>query len=268
MEKDKILPIDLFEGVSTSELVLEDSFKIIHVKAGESVELLPLDPGTVAFVCTSGSFSCKVSDHSYKIVGGQVLLAAVEDIQLVTPLADSGFEGTVIYASEELLLSKQRLIYRNISPEEIGEMKIYLNLIDVQLMRMSDLRAKIVETLVRALMLSLQQNGHMAADGDSRISPLFRDFVSLLSRFHMEPVHFYAEKMGMASYELNGQCKTHAGISAAEWISKYVLLEAKELLAKTTLRPSQISSMLKFSNYDTFARWFRRHTGELPGNWR
>ncbi|MFQ9022172.1 MAG: hypothetical protein ACLR6J_14380 [Parabacteroides merdae] len=26
--------------------------------------------------------------------------------------------------------------------------------------------------------------------------------------------------------------------------------------------------MLNFSNYDTFARWFRRHTGELPGNWR
>ncbi|MEF3406570.1 helix-turn-helix domain-containing protein [Parabacteroides merdae] len=48
----------------------------------------------------------------------------------------------------------------------------------------------------------------------------------------------------------------------------YVLLEAKDLLIKTRLRSSRIAMMLNFSNYDTFARWFRRHTGELPGNWR
>jgi len=46
------------------------------------------------------------------------------------------------------------------------------------------------------------------------------------------------------------------------------LLEAKDLLIKTRLRSSRIAMMLNFSNYDTFARWFRRHTGELPGNWR
>jgi AraC-like DNA-binding protein len=90
----------------------------------------------------------------------------------------------------------------------------------------------------------------------------------LIRRYHHYPVYYFAEKLGMTSAELNNKCKLHSGISAAEWISQYVLLEAKDLLIKTRLRSSRIAMMLNFSNYDTFARWFRRHTGELPGNWR
>ena len=51
-------------------------------------------------------------------------------------------------------------------------------------------------------------------------------------------------------------------------ISEFVLLEAKDLLSKTRLRPSQIATMLGFANHDTFSRWFRRHTGEIPTEWR
>ena len=268
MSVDKIYPKDLFEGVSTSELALENSLKIMHVKAGENVDLLSLDPGTLAIVCTAGGFSCKALDNTFRILGGQVLLVSVEDLQEVMPLITAGFGGTIIYASENLLINRQRLMYRNITPEEIDEMRIYLQLIDAHLQRMSDLRAKIVESLVRSLVLSLQQNGHMVDTRDSKIPPLFHDFASLITRFHHEPVYFFAEKLGMTTHELNLQCKYYSDMSAAEWISKFVLFEAKDLLSKTRLRPSQIATMLRFSNYDTFARWFRRHTRELPSNWR
>ena len=121
---------------------------------------------------------------------------------------------------------------------------------------------------MRALIFFLQQGGHLADDRDSEVPPFFHNFALLISRYHHYPVYYFAEKLGMTSTELNNKCKSHSGISAAEWISQYVLLEAKDLLIKTRLRPSRIAMMLNFSNYDTFARWFRRHTGELPGNWR
>lgn len=264
----KIYPKDLFEGVSTSELSLENSLKIIDVKIGDRVDLLPLASGTLAFVCTSGGVSCKAFGNTFRILGGQVLLIAVDDIQELMPLADAGFGGTIIYASEDLLINQQRLTYRNISPEEISEMQIYLQLIHTQLDRMSDLRAKIVESLVRGLIFNLQQNGHVVDDRDSKIPPLFHDFSLLINRYHHQPVYFFAEKLGMTTHELNNQCKYYSDMSAAEWISHYVLLEAKDLLSKTRLRPSQISTLLRFSNYDTFARWFRRHTRELPNSWR
>ncbi|RHJ81869.1 helix-turn-helix domain-containing protein [Parabacteroides sp. AM08-6] len=268
MNIDKILPIDLYHTVSTSELTLENSLRIIQVEAGQQVDLLSFESGTLAVVCTGGFFSCNVFDDIFKIENGQVLLVATEDIMEITPFPETGFKGFVIYASETFLLNRQRLVYRNISSEEIEEMQVYIRLINSQLARMSDLRSKIVESLLRALILSLQQDGHIADDKDSKIPPLFYEFASLISRYHHSPVYFYAEKLGMTSQELNNRCKAYSKISAAEWISKYVLLEAKDLLTKTRLRPSQIAIMLQFSNYDTFSRWFRRHTGELPSNWR
>lgn len=116
---------------------------------------------------------------------------------------------------------------------------------------MSDVRVKVVESLLRALIFFLQQEGHLADDRDSEVPPFFHDFALLIRRYHHYPVYYFAEKLGMTSAELNNKCKLHSGISAAEWISQYVLLEAKDLLIKTRLRSSRIAMMLNFSNYDT-----------------
>ena len=48
MNTDKILPIDLYHAVSTANLTLESTLKIIHVEVGQDHELLPLEPGTLA----------------------------------------------------------------------------------------------------------------------------------------------------------------------------------------------------------------------------
>ena len=51
MNTDKILPIDLYHAVSTANLTLESTLKIIHVEVGQDHELLPLEPGTLAVIC-------------------------------------------------------------------------------------------------------------------------------------------------------------------------------------------------------------------------
>lgn len=265
---DKILPIDLYHVVSISNLTLESSLKIIHIEAGEDEELMPFESGTLAVICTNGKFKSKALGKKVSIEAGQVLLAATDDIEEISPFSETGFEGIVIYAGSDLLLNRQRLMTRSISPDEMEEVELYIRLIRSQIERMSDVRVKVVESLLRALIFYLQQGGHMVDDREDNIPPVFHDFALLISRYHHNPVYYYAEKLGLTSMELNNKCKTYSGISAAEWISQYVLLEAKDLLIKTRLRPSRIAVMLNFSNYDTFARWFRRHTGELPGNWR
>ncbi|MCD8264660.1 MAG: helix-turn-helix domain-containing protein [Tannerellaceae bacterium] len=72
------------------------------------------------------------------------------------------------------------------------------------------------------------------------------------------------KKLEVSTLKLNNYCRRYSDMSAAEWISKYVLFEANDLLTKTNLRPGQIATMLGFSNHDTFTRWFRRNTGKLP----
>lgn len=268
MKADKILPIDLYHTVPTAELVLERALRIVHIAAGQEYEQLSFEPGTLVIICTGGTFACKALQNSYTITVGQVLLLASTDLTEVTPLSHTHFEGILIYAGEELMVNRQRLTRRVLLSGQIEEAELYIQLIHSQIERISDTRSKVVESLLRALLISLQQAENLKEVEEKKIPSLFREFAMLISRFHHSPTYYYAEKMGMTSQELNTHCKAASGMSAAEWISHYVLLEAKDLLTKTRLRPSQIAALLNFSNYDTFARWFRRHTGDMPGDRR
>lgn len=268
MKTERILPVDLYNSVSTPELKLESSLKILYVKEGEDVKLLPLDSGTLVVICTEGSFRCKALHQPYEVSAGQLLLVASDDVSEIKPFPDTGFAGIIIYVSEELLINRQRLVYREIPPEEIDETKIYLSLVESQIEQMKEMRARVVESLLRALIINLQQGKTITDIPKTENSLFFQQFATLISRYHHSPAYFYAEKLGISSQDLNIRCKQGAGISAAEWISEFVLLEAKDLLSKTRLRPSQIATMLGFANHDTFSRWFRRHTGEIPTEWR
>lgn len=268
MKTERILPVDLYNSVSTPELKLESSLKILYVNDGESCHLQPLESGTLAMICTSGALCCTAFDRPYRVAAGQLLMLSSDDVGEMEPLSATGFAGIIIYVSEELLINRQRLVYRDIPSDEIEETRIYLQLVESQIEQMKEMRAKVVESLLRALIINLQQGNVVAEVPRTENSLFFQQFATLISRYHHSPAYFYAEKLGISSQELNMRCKQGSGLSAAEWISGFVLLEAKDLLSKTRMRPSQIATMLGFANHDTFSRWFRRHTGEIPTEWR
>ena len=59
MNTDKILPIDLYHAVSTANLTLESTLKIIHVEVGQDHELLPLEPGLLLWSAGEESSNAK-----------------------------------------------------------------------------------------------------------------------------------------------------------------------------------------------------------------
>ena len=91
MKTERILPVDLYNSVSTPELKLESSLKILYVKEGEDDKLLPLDSGTLVVICTGGTFRCKALHHLYEVAPGQLLLLASDDVTEVKPFHDTGF---------------------------------------------------------------------------------------------------------------------------------------------------------------------------------
>lgn len=125
MNADKILPIDLYHAVSIANLTLESALKVIHVEAGQDHELLPLEPGTLAVICRGGKFECKALGKEISIVAGQVFLASVEDVSEISRFSETGFEGIVIYAGSDLLINRQRLMFRTITPDELKESGLY-----------------------------------------------------------------------------------------------------------------------------------------------
>jgi AraC family transcriptional regulator, transcriptional activator of pobA len=79
---------------------------------------------------------------------------------------------------------------------------------------------------------------------------------------------FYAEKLGMSVDRLNDHIKRATGVTAGHLIRQRVLTEAKRQLVFTAQPIQDIAGELSFSDPSHFARFFRKHTGTTPHEFR
>ncbi len=79
---------------------------------------------------------------------------------------------------------------------------------------------------------------------------------------------FYAKKLGMTVDRLNDHVKRATGVTAGHLIRQRVLTEAKRQLVFTTQPIQEIAEELAFSDPSHFARFFRKHTGTTPHEFR
>jgi AraC family transcriptional activator of pobA len=79
---------------------------------------------------------------------------------------------------------------------------------------------------------------------------------------------FYAEKLGMTVDRLNDHVKRATGVTAGHLIRQRLLTEAKRQLVFTTQPIQDIAQELSFSDPSHFARFFRKHTGTTPHEFR
>jgi len=79
---------------------------------------------------------------------------------------------------------------------------------------------------------------------------------------------FYAEKLGVTVDRLNDHVKRATGVTAGHLIRQRLLTEAKRQLVFTAQPIQNIAHELAFSDPSHFARFFRKHTGTTPHEFR
>jgi AraC family transcriptional regulator, transcriptional activator of pobA len=79
---------------------------------------------------------------------------------------------------------------------------------------------------------------------------------------------FYAEKLGVTVDRLNDHVKRATGVTAGHLIRHRLLTEAKRQLVFTNQPIQDIAAELAFSDPSHFARFFRKHTGTTPHEFR
>ncbi len=104
----------------------------------------------------------------------------------------------------------------------------------------------------------------------SRQDILFRKFLSLLATdiTISREVQYYADKLCITPKYLTIVTRQISGNSAANWITRSVILNAKALLSTTQLTIQQVSNKLNFPNPSFFGQYFLRHTGMTPKEFR
>jgi AraC-like DNA-binding protein len=78
----------------------------------------------------------------------------------------------------------------------------------------------------------------------------------------------YAKATGYSSKTLLRACRAVTGQSAKAFIDARVLLEARRLLAHTSLTVGQIAMRLGFSEATNFSKFFRHHADETALEFR
>lgn len=107
-------------------------------------------------------------------------------------------------------------------------------------------------------------------DVTTRQTELFQRFVGLVHENSSQEreVTFYADRLCISTRYLSTIVRSIARASAKEFIDRAVMLEIKMLLQSTDLSVQEIAYRLHFPDQSYLGRYFKKHTGASPTEYR
>lgn len=131
-----------------------------------------------------------------------------------------------------------------------------------------------ITSLIQALLCEIVEDHYIMSDGQekkcTRKEEILAKFVlEILRNFRTErSVAFYADKLCMTPKHLSAVAKEITSQTASELIDHYVIMEAKTMLAETSLTIQEIANKLNFANQSFFGKYFKHLTGYSPSTFR
>ena len=155
--------------------------------------------------------------------------------------------------------------------KEINEVVEILN---INLSKDSTFRSDILRCYFQVILLRIKEHFiNSPISKASRISsghPKVQEFKKLINTNYLK--HYssfqYADLLHISPNHLNSICKKETSKTATELIHERILLEAKRLLCVTKLNVKEISNHLNFDTVPYFTRFFKKHVGQTPLDYR
>ena len=99
---------------------------------------------------------------------------------------------------------------------------------------------------------------------------LLRKFIQLINNFYLEKrtIEEYASLLHVTANHLSQAVKLTSGKNALSFINERIVTEAKSLIRYTDHDVAQIAWQLNFSDPANFGKFFKKHTGQTPLEFR
>ncbi len=237
---------------------------------------------------TSGGAKFKLDMEEYEVeTGGNIITCIPGQIVLLESVTPD-FDADVMILSSQFMESL--LVYlKGTIPVRFGMMRQIVIKINEQEKQMQEVFVKAVKHVLKQtdnpFRLQMVQHVMMAifyaSDKPQSISnksdvirtnadQLTKQFLELVKEnFRKErQLKFYADELCITPRYLSRVVKECSGSSAADWIERYVVLEARALLKSTNMNIQQISDSLNFPSQTFFGKYFKRRVGMSPKEYR
>lgn len=265
--KSYVKAVNPFHSESISKPNKFNFFVFIHHKAG-----------SVKFEIDLKQYELAEPGNMIKVLPGQIVsfVSTADDFDGDVIVMSTRFvEDMLIYESPGFPISFDKHSSPIIECSEldsiVGE-DLYKSLRQVlNVGFVSPHKTKIVQHIMMAVFYASEHHSNVRAEKPrTNAEALSREFLSLVKEnFRTErQLSFYANKMCITPRYLSRVVKETTQSSAADWIERLVVLEARALLKSTNMTVQQISDELNFPSQTFFGKYFKRRVGLSPKEYR
>lgn len=134
-----------------------------------------------------------------------------------------------------------------------------------------EMLANQMELGTELMKIYLHENGIMSTQEFTASQQLLNRFLNTVVKHFRDSreVQYYAKQLCLSPKYFGSVIKQQTGIEANEWISRYVIIQAKTLLRhRKDLNIQQVSYQLGFNDPAAFTRYFKANVGLSPKEYR
>ena len=281
----KILDLNKTEHIRCydNDIVLSNHFDVI------TIERLPWKLGRPLFaMCLQGSATVKVNLQEYKISSNELVTLMPDAIVHGYSFSDD-FKGVMVLVSKSvaedllpditsvlpILMDFRQSPVIKLMPDEAKSLYDFYNFIWEKLPRVygdygkHELNGLLLSIFYEVLSVYKERFAYDKFKR-TRNEETFYKFYSLIAKEYCKErsVVHYADRLCISPKHLSMVVKKVSGRTASDWIDDYVILQAKQMLRSSSLTIQEVSRELNFSNQSFFGKYFKKHVGMSPSEYR
>jgi len=252
----------------------------IHGLSDDTYELkMPLPPHRQTnhsiILVTKGTITASAGFDNYTIEQNAIIVIPAGQITSLSSMSEN-IEGFYLHFSDDYLVHSKVDLSKWLTRPVIKFANAELERLTTLLKRMQKLNeneanADIIKLYLSTFLAEMEQSSDFRLRFNFPAHErLTLEFKRLLN-YHItknKSVRFYASELNVTPNHLNKSVKITLGRSASTLIDEMLILEAKVLMQKNNLSISEIAFEIGIDDVSYFGRFFKKHTGFTPTEYR
>ncbi len=243
----------------------------------------------VCFLCISGEIELSIDLNKYTLHSGDAAMVLTGSFLRLISISDNARSAFIAINSDFLkYVGSAKTVIEHVNRVksmpvhhmEGDEMKECLMIYTEIKKKLSNPGYRFKEEVAKSYIQILLCNffdrfEHQSGQTDepqprSRKEELFTRFIKLVKDNYLDnrTITFYADKLCVSPKYLSSVVHAISGKYATDWINQYVILEAKSMLRMEETSIKDVSNHLNFANQSFFAKFFKKHTGYTPKEYK